>query len=193
MTYTYSHGTWTAVATNAGVALLEPQIPARPLWALWGTMSEGGPIGTWLEILAGGGISSLPGFALVQSENEHIRVVVRGDAAVELDDVVIQAQGMSTWREHVATDVQQITVRSAGDENEQWPLHAGVVRAAAVYLAAAAKAEPVAQEDDAVEAEPVAQQDAVDRKSTRLNSSHVAISYAVFCLKEKMEDCGKTA
>src|SRR5690625_6879344 len=25
-----------------------------------------------------------------------------------------------------------------------------------------------------------------DRKSTRLNSSHVAISYAVFCLKNKM-------
>src|SRR5690625_4879454 len=27
--------------------------------------------------------------------------------------------------------------------------------------------------------------DALDRKSTRLNSSHVAISYAVFCLKKK--------
>src|SRR5690625_6999369 len=26
---------------------------------------------------------------------------------------------------------------------------------------------------------------ATDRKSTRLNSSHVAISYAVFCLKKK--------
>src|SRR5690625_7045661 len=26
----------------------------------------------------------------------------------------------------------------------------------------------------------------VDRKSTRLNSSHVAISYAVFCLKKKI-------
>src|SRR5690625_1389955 len=26
-----------------------------------------------------------------------------------------------------------------------------------------------------------------DRKSTRLNSSHVAISYAVFCLKEKKD------
>src|SRR5207253_9507358 len=25
----------------------------------------------------------------------------------------------------------------------------------------------------------------IDRKSTRLNSSHVAISYAVFCLKQK--------
>src|SRR5437870_7375552 len=26
-----------------------------------------------------------------------------------------------------------------------------------------------------------------DRKSTRLNSSHVAISYAVFCLKKKID------
>src|SRR5690625_6036787 len=30
-----------------------------------------------------------------------------------------------------------------------------------------------------------------DRKSTRLNSSHVAISYAVFCLKKKKKK-GKT-
>src|SRR5207253_6094434 len=28
----------------------------------------------------------------------------------------------------------------------------------------------------------------VDRKSTRLNSSHVAISYAVFCLKKKKNE-----
>src|SRR5690625_6436029 len=28
---------------------------------------------------------------------------------------------------------------------------------------------------------------AIDRKSTRLNSSHVAISYAVFCLKKKKQ------
>src|SRR5690625_6476302 len=29
--------------------------------------------------------------------------------------------------------------------------------------------------------------EALDRKSTRLNSSHVAISYAVFCLKNKKQ------
>src|SRR5438874_6051835 len=29
-----------------------------------------------------------------------------------------------------------------------------------------------------------------DRKSTRLNSSHVEISYAVFCLKKKKRKCG---
>src|SRR5439155_25430007 len=30
-----------------------------------------------------------------------------------------------------------------------------------------------------------------DRKSTRLNSSHVAISYAVFCLKKKKNHAGR--
>src|SRR3989442_7964953 len=33
------------------------------------------------------------------------------------------------------------------------------------------------------------QNDAQDRKSTRLNSSHVRISYAVFCLKKKKHRC----
>src|SRR5690606_41651573 len=34
--------------------------------------------------------------------------------------------------------------------------------------------------------ESIAGVDAVDRKSTRLNSSHVKSSYAVFCLKKKI-------
>src|SRR5207253_8618679 len=34
-------------------------------------------------------------------------------------------------------------------------------------------------------AEQIDQLQDIDRKSTRLNSSHVAISYAVFCLKKK--------
>src|SRR5256885_9962453 len=32
----------------------------------------------------------------------------------------------------------------------------------------------------------------VDRKSTRLNSSHLVISYAVFCLKKKKEQYNTT-
>src|SRR5206468_12834424 len=35
------------------------------------------------------------------------------------------------------------------------------------------------------ELRPVARVEALDRKSTRLNSSHDQISYAVFCLKKK--------
>src|SRR3712207_8274615 len=39
--------------------------------------------------------------------------------------------------------------------------------------------------DDLVEQRLAAREVAVDRKSTRLNSSHANISYAVFCLKKK--------
>src|SRR5436305_8785843 len=38
---------------------------------------------------------------------------------------------------------------------------------------------------DVVEHLRIVVESAVDRKSTRLNSSHVRISYAVFCLKKK--------
>src|SRR5437773_8034295 len=34
---------------------------------------------------------------------------------------------------------------------------------------------------------PIEQVRTLDRKSTRLNSSHITISYAVFCLKKKKE------
>src|SRR5260221_9412560 len=35
----------------------------------------------------------------------------------------------------------------------------------------------------------VSAQQLIDRKSTRLNSSHTVISYAVFCLKKKKKNC----
>src|SRR5438876_8126015 len=41
---------------------------------------------------------------------------------------------------------------------------------------------------------PVDDRGTIDRKSTRLNSSHPSISYAVFCLKKKkhLHDCTPT-
>src|SRR5205814_6628372 len=42
-----------------------------------------------------------------------------------------------------------------------------------------------------VGAGPVGLSAITDRKSTRLNSSHLGISYAVFCLKKKTENLGK--
>src|SRR5438552_5576046 len=43
----------------------------------------------------------------------------------------------------------------------------------------------VAQRSFRSESQPVLGRLAIDRKSTRLNSSHQIISYAVFCLKKK--------
>src|SRR5690242_21278307 len=39
----------------------------------------------------------------------------------------------------------------------------------------------------ALEADKAASHQRQDRKSTRLNSSHMSISYAVFCLKKKIK------
>src|SRR5438445_4520313 len=36
--------------------------------------------------------------------------------------------------------------------------------------------------------DPISNRDSRDRKSTRLNSSHANISYAVFCLKKKKKN-----
>src|SRR5207253_11261297 len=44
----------------------------------------------------------------------------------------------------------------------------------------------------AVGYQPTLGTDIGDRKSTRLNSSHVAISYAVFCLKKKKQNNKQT-
>src|SRR3989454_9349195 len=39
--------------------------------------------------------------------------------------------------------------------------------------------------EPAMDTSPIADDNTTDRKSTRLNSSHLVISYAVFCLKKK--------
>src|SRR5690625_5940018 len=92
--------------------------------------------------------------------------------------------------------VRSLANHSSGRQG--WALaHAALSRGARVTLAAAnvdletpPGAERLDVGDAAELAETVAERlpevDAlIDRKSTRLNSSHVAISYAVFCLKKK--------
>src|SRR2546426_5247050 len=63
--------------------------------------------------------------------------------------------------------------RSAGDEQDRF--HVRIVRQGV----SGEEAEPAFPR-------PIKQ--FVDRKSTRLNSSHLVISYAVFCLKKKKYD-----
>src|SRR5256885_13202974 len=47
------------------------------------------------------------------------------------------------------------------------------------------RADQRAQQDDDTAARRIRTDQRQDRKSTRLNSSHLVISYAVFCLKKK--------
>src|SRR2546430_11546075 len=58
---------------------------------------------------------------------------------------------------------------------------AGIIRAQGAVVSAPQSAEPLAAIIDVC----TRHEAKLDRKSTRLNSSHSQISYAVFCLKKK--------
>src|SRR5690606_35456584 len=57
-----------------------------------------------------------------------------------------------------------------------------------VLVCAESKEEAEVIRRDAIGEVYFAKEEMADRKSTRLNSSHVKISYAVFCLKKKREN-----
>src|SRR5207249_9431644 len=62
---------------------------------------------------------------------------------------------------------------------------AGSLQALLVVLPMSWLAAPPYREDRLVFEQDQRVRTTIDRKSTRLNSSHVSISYAVFCLKKK--------
>src|SRR3712207_8204652 len=76
------------------------------------------------------------------------------------DALPISSGGPCACRPHPAPAARDVVVARGGARH---PQHRGVLRAAVRRR--------------------------LDRKSTRLNSSHANISYAVFCLKKKKQNC----
>src|SRR5690242_20968837 len=69
------------------------------------------------------------------------------------------------------------------------PISGGV--SSRIFASEAARRQEFGVRNDDPAIEQRFSQLAEDRKSTRLNSSHMSISYAVFCLKKKKEQSGK--
>ncbi|WP_156743077.1 FHA domain-containing protein [Occultella aeris] len=146
MSLEYVPGEWTGLATGTGVVLLAPTVPPATVRAVWDALAAGRPITHWLEIIAGGGISSLPAFALVERTPDGVRVLLRGDVVVDVDGTEVAARGMSTWREVLVEAATDIVVRTPGTDGmngtgslvgsvgESWPLLGGVVRAARIRV-----------------------------------------------------------
>ncbi|WP_154794672.1 FHA domain-containing protein [Occultella kanbiaonis] len=149
MSLEYVPGEWTGLATGTGVVLLAPTVPPATVRAVWEALAAGRPITHWLEIIAGGGISSLPAFGLVERTPDGVRVLLRGDVVVDVDGTEVAARGMSTWREVLVDAATDIVVRTPGTSGasgtsstggpvgsvgESWPLLGGVVRAARIRV-----------------------------------------------------------
>src|SRR5439155_8148251 len=82
--------------------------------------------------------------------------------------------------------------RSIGDHRGDKRLHVALAEKQVEMGTEQVDIAPLGRERDAAQGLPDGGRIGIaglqgDRKSTRLNSSHVAISYAVFCLKKKKE------
>src|SRR3712207_743793 len=75
------------------------------------------------------------------------------------------------------------------DEKVAWAATEGATNAGAVYFIATGPSQTQVTLELEYEPEGLA---VLDRKSTRLNSSHANISYAVFCLKKKKYQHART-
>src|SRR3712207_8534975 len=85
------------------------------------------------------------------------------------------------FRSHgVGAEVRRIPCSS-----DQPARDSGVVTERDAVLSTAGAAVPGDRHPHGARAAGAARHDVLDRKSTRLNSSHANISYAVFCLKKK--------
>src|SRR5690625_6585492 len=80
--------------------------------------------------------------------------------------------------------VKKVTIDKERSQVVSWNLNVPKNQSAIIYRIVASSGEFSDGEESAL---PVLTNRTLvtDRKSTRLNSSHVAISYAVFCLKKK--------
>lgn len=131
--YAYGPGEWTALAHGGRAAILDPAIDAEAVTRIWESLSQGGSLESWLEVLAGNGLASLPSFGFVEPGEDGVRVVVRGAVTAVVDDHEISAGGMRTWREHVApADTGVVLHRSPGEVS--YPLIGGIVLASTLQV-----------------------------------------------------------
>ncbi|MGD8193467.1 FHA domain-containing protein [Herbiconiux sp. P18] len=173
----YTPGTWRGVVSPSGVAVLPSDVGPELLDRVWRALDGGDGLGAVLESLAGAfgtGLSALPPFAVATFDGGGIRVAVRGDLEIEIDErrtdatggtpVVVSGADVTTWSERVVQAADALVFRTPEQPGaEGFGIANGVVlcstltatlaaTAAAATVEATRTAEPAAV--PAPEAEP---------------------------------------
>src|SRR5690625_262678 len=147
--------------------------------------------GVLSEIIKGDGSTVLAGEVLARIDTEAQPTAAaadEGDAAAESTESAPQAEGAQAAPQAegvvAASPAANKILTEKGVDVADVP---GSGRDGRVTKADAMAAQPGSTKPAATPAAPTGVSLDGDRKSTRLNSSHVAISYAVFCLKKQKQ------
>ncbi|MFT4281128.1 FHA domain-containing protein [Microbacterium sp.] len=141
-------GAWVAAVTPGAAAVLAASVTPQTAEAVWRRL-DGGGIGALVEALTGAfgtSLTAIPSFALVLSEEDGIRVAVRGpiDVLVEGPDgaVEVSGRGVATWAERTVPRAGRARVSFGGDHDESLslPIASGVVPVSGLVLTAGARA-----------------------------------------------------
>src|SRR5690606_14755186 len=117
-----------------------------------------------------GDVLTVTGKTLAENMAELKPATIDGRVVRALNNPIHKSGGITILKGSLAPE--GAVVKSAGFDNDVFEATARVFDRERAAL-------------DALEDGTIKPGDCVDRKSTRLNSSHVKISYAVFCLKKK--------
>src|SRR5690606_23012338 len=136
-------------------------------------------------------VVALVGLVLVVVRRRQLVRRLEREAVAGLQRQCIQSGATVKYRAHVAiTPGRTWRRREAALREEIQPLAVAREHRGTAFVAVAAQhglATVGARDQQQLCTRAVAVRPRQDRKSTRLNSSHVKISYAVFCLKKKIK------
>ncbi|NQX12296.1 FHA domain-containing protein [Microbacteriaceae bacterium VKM Ac-2855] len=137
----YVPGVWFAAVRGGNVVLVPGSTDPTTVRALWESVAAGfGAVLETLDTATPGGILALPPFAVVLTEGERLRVVVRGDVRVLGGATIIDGSGVSTWTESVLDATAGAVIETGGAFDSRasaLPIIDGVVAAASVRFGAA--------------------------------------------------------
>jgi len=168
--WSYRAGPWFA-AFGPRVTVLLPESQRDQVIGVWSLVDGGAAFDEVLDALLASGLSRLPGFVLVSTDDGPTRVLLRGAGVsatltTDAEDVTIDGSASGTWVERSVEGVTALSVVLAeadpADERAgtDFGIVTGLVRVARIdrppYV------EPVAVEEQPAEAEPAMADEAGD-------------------------------
>lgn len=144
VTISYAPGSWILIA-GRDINVLLPGTEKQRAAAVWSAIDSGAGFAEALDAVVSAGLAGLSGFALVATDGDNARVVVRGDLRVELrtSTGTTPVVGSGTWAEQSVNGVEGVSVWPEDGGQERFALQEGLVRAAG-FASGTASAPPAA-------------------------------------------------